>query len=264
MMRWLVIAVILLAGSGKVYAQTVGTPTPIPKSCEVKGSASASASAATSPLPRVASALKDRKQIKILTIGGASASQLGPAAGGYSGLIEKFLEQTFKGLDVVIVERGVSGELAADASERIKTEAALANADLVLWQVGTNDALAQVGSAEFKTVVADTVTWLKQRSVDVILVGTRFTPSVVKDVHYQALRNALKEVATEQDVLRISRYEAEETLARIRSEEGIIMSDIDVSDSAYVCMAEYLARAIVVNLYAKQPPPRAAPPRPQP
>jgi acyl-CoA thioesterase I len=263
MMRSIIMAVILLVGSGPVASQGNAIPAPIPKSCEVKGS-DASVSVATSPLPRVAAALKDRKQIKILTIGGASASQLGPAAGGYSGLIEKFLEKTFKGLDAVIIERGVSGELAADASERIKTEAALANADLVLWQVGTNDALAQVGGAYFKKVVTDTVVWLKDHSVDVILVGARYTPSVAKDMHYQALRNALKEVAAEQNVLRISRYEAEETLARIRAEEGVIMSDVDVSEASYVCMAEYLARAIVVNLYAKQPPPRAAPPRPQP
>jgi acyl-CoA thioesterase I len=264
MKRCIVMAVILLAGSGTLAAQGGGTTTPIPKSCEVKGATEPSASVAASSLPRVAAALKDRKQIKILTIGGASVSQLGPAAGGYSALIEKFLEQTFKGLDVVIVERGISGELASDAAERIKTEVALSSADLVLWQVGTNDALAQVGSADFKRVVADTVVWLKDRSVDVILVGTRYTPTVAKDLHYQAFRNLLKEVAAEQNVLRISRYEAEETLARIRTEEGVVMSDVDVSEASYVCMAEYLARAIVVNLYGKQPPPRATPPRPQP
>ena len=66
------------------------------------------------------------------------------------------LESTFKGLDVEVVHRGVSGELAADAAERIKTEVALNDADLVLWQLGTADALAQVPVAAFYVTVTQT------------------------------------------------------------------------------------------------------------
>jgi hypothetical protein len=41
-------------------------------------------------------------------------------SGGHYAIVEHFLETIFKGLDVQIVHRGVSGELAADAAERIK------------------------------------------------------------------------------------------------------------------------------------------------
>ena len=40
----------------------------------------------------------------------------GTVAGGYTGLIEQLLERSVKGLDVVMIDRGFSGELAADAS----------------------------------------------------------------------------------------------------------------------------------------------------
>ena len=64
--------------------------------------------------------------------------------GGTPPLLERILEHTIKGLDVEIINRGFSGELAEAAGERLKIEVALNHPDIVLWQVGTNDAFAQV------------------------------------------------------------------------------------------------------------------------
>ena len=53
----------------------------------------------------------------------------------------------------------------------------------------------------------------------VILVGLRYTRSMTRDLHYQAIRTAIQEIAKKENVLRISRYEAEEILERIRREQ---------------------------------------------
>jgi acyl-CoA thioesterase-1 len=243
-----------------LVAATLGTPTsmlgqpgpvlaPVPKACEAPGAQVI----ADSPLPNIAIALKERKKINILAIGATSASLRGPVSGGYYAVVEKFLEATFKGLDVEVVHRGVSGELAADAAERIKTEVALTNADLVLWQLGTADALAQVPVADFYVAVSQTLAWLKEHKIDVILVGLRYARSMSKDLHYQAIRTATHEVAKKENVLRISRYEAEEVLEKIRREQGVPLSEAEVTESSYVCMAEYLARAIAAGLFVKEP-----------
>ena len=71
--------------------------------------------------------------------------------------IERILKQVLKGADVVIINRGVSGELAANAALRIKNEVAISNPDLVIWQVGTNDALAFVPLEELAEAVQSTV-----------------------------------------------------------------------------------------------------------
>jgi acyl-CoA thioesterase I len=233
----------VLAQGGQVMA-------PVPKACETPGVSVIG----SSPLPNVAIALKERKKINILAIGSTSASLRGPASGGYYAVVEQYLEAAFKGLDVEVVHRGVSGELASDASERIKTEVALNAADLVLWQLGTADALAQVPVADFYATVSQTVAWLREHKVDLILVGLRYTRSMVRDLHYQAIRTAIQEVAKEQHVLRIGRYEAEETLERIRKEQGNApISQAEVSEASYVCMAEYLARAIAAGLFVRDP-----------
>jgi lysophospholipase L1-like esterase len=236
-----------------VLAQGPGGPVlaPVPKACETPGTQVISAS----PLPNIAVALKERKQINILAIGSTSASLRGPVSGGSYAVVERFLEGNFKGLDVNIVHRGVSGELAADAAERIKNEVALTGADLLLWQLGTADALAQVPVADFHDTVKETLGWLKDHNVDVILIGLRYARSMVKDQHYQAIRAAIAEVAKEQRVLRIGRYEAEEVLERLRSQQGDAASEAEVTESSYVCMAEYLARAIAAGLFVKQAPP---------
>jgi acyl-CoA thioesterase I len=231
---------------------------PIPKACEAPGATVIAAS----PLPNVANALKERKKITILAIGSTSASLRGPVSGGYYAIVGRFLKSTFKDVEVKIVHRGVSGELAADAAERIKTEVALAEADLVLWQLGTADAFAQVPVANFYVAVSDTVVWLKEHKIDVILVGLRYARSMARDLHYQAIRTAIQEIAKAHNVLRIGRYDAEETLEKVRREQGVLLSEAEVTEAGYVCMAEYLARAIAAGLFAKEAPPGAPPPAP--
>jgi len=239
-----------------VHGQRGQVLAPVPKACETPGLSVI----ADSPLPNIAIALKERKKINILAIGATSASLRGPVSGGYYAVIERFLESTFKGLDVEVVHRGVSGELASDAAERIKTEVALNDADLVLWQLGTADALAQVPVADFFVTVSHTIAWLKEHKVDVILVGLRYTRSMVRDLHYQAVRTALQEIAKDHNVLRLGRYEAEEILERIRREQGDVpMSQAEVSEASYVCMAEYLARAIAAGLFVREPSPLKPP-----
>jgi lysophospholipase L1-like esterase len=232
-------------------AQTAPVLTPVPKGCEAPGVQVIS----SSPLPNIAIALKERKKINILAIGSTSASLRGPVPGGHYAVVERFLEEHFKGLDVSVVHRGVSGELAADAAERIKNEVALTSADLVLWQLGTADAMAQVPVADFYVAVAEALGWLKEHKVDVILVGMRYARSMAKDLHYQAIRAAIREAAKEQNVLRIGRYEAEETLEKIRQrQDGLPVSEAAITESGYVCMAEYLARAIAAGLFAREQP----------
>ena len=215
---------------------------------------------ADSPLPNIANALRERNKITILAIGASSIGQRDSTSRGYHALIEAFLERTFKGLDVTIVNRGVSGELARDAAERIKVEVALTGADLVLWQLGTADSMAQVPVGQFKAVVADTIVWLKEHKADTVLIGLRYTRSVAKDQHYQAIRAAVREIAKENAVLRIGRYEAVETIERIRQEQGDPASEIELGEAGYVCMAEYLARAIATSLFARKRLPPGSPP----
>jgi lysophospholipase L1-like esterase len=210
-------------------------------------------------LPNSALALQKRSQVKILAIGASSAAVLGMGHDGNPPLLEQILERNIKGLDVEIINRGFSGELAEAAGERLKLEVALNQPDLVLWQVGTNDAFAQIPVDSFERSVATTVRWLKQHDVDVILVGLHYMKQLAKNEHYQAIRTSLQRITAAESVLRITRYEAMEVLARTMRESGRPEPrDFGLTEAGYNCMAQYVARAITVGLFAK--PPKQAPP----
>jgi lysophospholipase L1-like esterase len=213
----------------------------------------------SAPLPNSATALQQHKRIRILAIGALSSAVLGAGRSGNPPLLERILERTIKGLDVEIVNRGFSGELAEAAAERIKIEVALNSPDIVLWQVGTNDALAHVPVEHFHLAVGNGVRWLKAHNVDVILVGLHYMKQLVKDPHYQGIRRSLARIGTEENVLRIGRYEAMEVLAQTMTAAGQPQEqDFGLTEAGYNCMAQYIARTIAVGVFAKAP--RRAPP----
>jgi lysophospholipase L1-like esterase len=227
-------------------AQVAPEPPAVSKECGDAGTAD-------KPLPNSSTALQQRKRIKILAIGASSMAVLGPGRNG-SPLLERILEHTIKGLDVEIINRGFSGELAEATGERLKIEVALNQPDIVLWQVGTNDAFAQVPVDDFEQSVGNTVRWLKDHNIDVILVGLQYAKRLAKDTHYQAIRMSLRRVAMAENVLRVGRYEAMEVLARTMASSGRPeLEDFGQTETGYNCMAQYIARTITVGLFAKPP-----------
>jgi acyl-CoA thioesterase I len=152
-------------------------------------------------------------------------------------------------LDVVITNRGVSGELAAATAERLKNDIALDQPDLVLWQVGTNDALAGVSVEAFKATVQSTIRWLKERRIDTALVGLQYSPRVVQDGHHGAIRRALREIASAANVPLVPRFEAMRFIEQAREGDLVSGDGLHQNDLGYRCMAEHIARAVVASAF---------------
>jgi acyl-CoA thioesterase-1 len=238
-------------------AQQQGPPSFITRECQAP-----SATATESPLPNVAAALQRRQRIRILAIGASASGGAGASKGGYHATIRQLLQRLVKGLRVQIVHRGVSGELAQNASYRLKVEVGLNAPDLVLWQVGTNDALSYVPVERVEDVVTGTIRWLKEHRVDVVLVGLQYVSEMARDSHYQAIRLMLRRVAQQENVIIVRRYEAMETIRKAQTaDQGATFDEFAYTEAAYNCMAQYVARAISVALFGKNlRPPQSTPP----
>lgn len=241
-------AVVLMAGAQARAQPQNEQPVPLSKECQT----SAPTIAGTGPLPNTLKALKDRKVIKILTIGASSSAGSDLAAHGYQGIIEAMLEKVIPGVDVRIIDRGVSGELARDAAWRMQTEVALTQPDLVLWQVGTNDAMARIPVEEFAATLRDGIRWLKDHNIDVVLVGLHFVRRMRKDQHYQAIRSAISRITHEEKILRIGRYSAMETLEKVRR-GAVPPNEFAETEAGYACIAEYVVRAITSGVFVRKP-----------
>lgn len=255
--RWGLTALLVVGWSVAARAQAPNSDPPEPP--KVAQECGSVAGAAT-PLPHAAQAIQARKKLRILAIGSSMAAVLGAGRDGKPPLLEQILEHSIKGLDVEIVNRGFSGELAAATGERLKVEVALAHPDVVLWQVGANDAFAQVPVEDFETSVIETIRWLKEHNVDVILVGLNYIKQLAKNEHYQGIRKSLARIVQSENVLRITRYEAMEVLERTMRVDGRPEPSVfGYGEASFNCMAQYVAHGIAVGLYAKPAPKQKAP-----
>ncbi len=215
--------------------------------------------AAPATLPNLAAALQQRKTVRILAIGSSSTSGVGASSSGmsYPSQLETILEHALKGVNIEIVNRGVPGEVAQITAERLKSEVALEKPDLVLWQLGTNDALARIAPEDFEATVRATIRWLKENQTDIVLVGPQYAPRFARDPNYFAIRDGLQQVAAAEKILYVRRYDAMQFIAQAHANLQLMSRDnFHLNDLGYQCMAEHIAHAVIVSIFVKGAPPK--------
>lgn len=211
--------------------------------------------AAPAPLPTLVNRLENNLPLRILAIGSSSTWGVGATSNrkNYPSQLEGMLERMLKDIPIEMINRGVSGETAGATADRLRMEAALIKPDLVLWQVGTNDAVQRVPVEAFERTVSKTVAVLKRKKIDVVLVGLQYTPKFSRDEHYFAIREALKRVAAEQNVIYVRRYQAMEYIAKTKATMRMMADDdFHLNDLGYQCMAEHIAQAVTANVFVRR------------
>ena len=211
--------------------------------CKVK-----SAFGARTALRGLRKALKARRTIEVLAIGSSSTVGIGASspAAAYPVRLAANLETFLSGTDVEITNRGISGETGQPAAERIKLEVVDHKPDLVVWQVGTNDAMARIDAQDFSHMLRSTLRWLAENRVDVILIDPQYVEHLENDSDYRSIVKAIADVAQQERVLVVNRYDAMADLAKQRGNTSFLAQDrFHLNDLGYRCMAEYAARAIV-------------------
>lgn len=196
-------------------------------------------------------ALKKQRRVKVLAIGSSSTVGVGASspAASYPVRLESNLEGFIPGFDVEVINRGVSGETGMEAVERIKLEVAEIEPDLVVWQVGTNDAMARIDETDFGGMLRSTVKWLIANKVDVMLIDPQYVERLATDEHYTEIVRAIARIAREERVLLVNRFEAMADLANRRGNATFLAQDrFHPNDLGYRCMAEYAARAIAAGI----------------
>ena len=125
----------------------------------------------------------------------------------------------------------------------------------MLWQVGTNDAFAQVPVEEFQETVGETVRWLKQHNVDVILVGLHYMkqPGQGRALPGHPRQPAAHRQRRERAAHRPLRGDGGARAHHARERPAASRGDFGSTEAGYNCMAQYVARAIAVGLFAKAP-----------
>jgi lysophospholipase L1-like esterase len=205
------------------------------------------------PLRTLSRAVRANRSVRVLAIGSSSTVGVGASSptATYIARLETTLEGSIKGLDFDVIGRGLSGEVAQGAADRMKKEVEETRPDLVVWQVGTNDALRHVGIDSLKTCLRSTLAWLAERRIDVVLVDPQYGEALTRDEYYERVVAAIAEVAREARVLLVDRFQAMRDLQRQHGDRSYLTADnLHLNDTGHRCMAEQLARSIVGGLLA--------------
>jgi acyl-CoA thioesterase-1 len=247
-----------MAGGGAAFAQTSAADAspPPPQQTEADRSLSPECRVPGSQLYTLASlgavkaALKEHRAVRVLAIGSSSTAGLGASSpqATYPARLAGELERLFPNVEIEVVNRGLSGEIAGEAAERMRNTVVDVDPDLVVWQVGTNDALARVEVETFAESLDETIQWLKSHGIDVVLVDPQYTANLARDDYYGRIVKAIEEVARKDGVLLVRRFEAMRHLARERKTRGAQGGQFHLNELSYRCMAEHVALAITVGL----------------
>jgi acyl-CoA thioesterase I len=208
-------------------------------------------SAVSLHLQRVSEALRATRSARILAIGSSSTAGVGASSPSrtYEARLESDLEDAIKGSDFQVVGHGLSGELAQGAADRMKREVVEVRPDLVIWQVGTNDAMRHVVMDDFKNCINKTIGWLKEQKIDVILINPQYGDTLVKDSYYEEVVTAIGDIARKSQVLLVDRFDAMRKLQHERgSHVDLSDDDLHMNDEGYRRLAEQLAATIIRSL----------------
>jgi acyl-CoA thioesterase-1 len=98
------------------------------------------------------------------------------------------------------------------------------------------------------------IDWLKAHKVDVVLVGLQFAKQMQRDAHYIDIRETLRRVAAQENVIVVRFFEAMQII-----NSAPVAEELEHTEADYNCLAQYVARAITLGVFAKNMPKRPAP-----
>jgi lysophospholipase L1-like esterase len=202
-------------------------------------------------MPGVRRAAREDRTLRVLVIGASTGGSSFSTTASYPDRLKAELGRAFEGVEVEVVPRALSGEVGEGAAGLVRSATAEIGPDLVVWQVGTHDALARVALDAFTETLDETLAWLKSHEIDVLLVDPPFIASLGEDEHYASVVAAVGVSARKGGVPLVLRNDAMRHLsARARQAPG----GFALNALGKRCLAEHVARTVAAGVTLAEAP----------
>jgi len=192
--------------------------------------------------------LARREPVRILAIGSSSTEGVGASSPdhSYPAQLEDELSEDWKS-GVTVVNAGKGGETGVQTVERLEAQLKAQSFDLVIWQVGTNDAIKGVSEEDFRAILKRGIAAVRTSGASLILLDQQYFPSIRDLSRYERFVGTVSALGREQKVAIFSRYALMQDWGS-RSPEGLrsmLSGDgFHMSDKGYDCLADHVADAI--------------------
>jgi lysophospholipase L1-like esterase len=201
------------------------------------------------PLRRTARGFAAGRPIKIVALGSSSTAGTGASTpyNTYPSQLAAQLAQEFVDHDITVLNRGISGDLAAGMVARLDSDAIAENPDLVLWQVGTNSLLSNHPLKPHHSLLRKGVRQLKESGADVVLIDPQYAPRVIAKSDAEAMVEQITETARFESVDVFQRFALMrhwQTVQGLPFKTFLSPDELHMNDFSYSCIARALSHAI--------------------
>jgi acyl-CoA thioesterase-1 len=197
-------------------------------------------------LSQLAAAVQAGRPVTILAIGSSSTEGVGASASArsYPAQLEQILQTRWPRAHVTVVNAGVGGETAPRTVERLAERLAVERFDLVIWQVGTNDAIRGEGEPAFRDLVNRGIQLVRHAGPDIVILDPQFFPKIRDPEGYERFVKAIWETAEAGGVPVFSRYRLMKAWSA-RGEDALLSTlagdRFHMNDRGYACIARTLS-----------------------
>jgi acyl-CoA thioesterase-1 len=188
----------------------------------------------------------------VLAIGSSSTEGIGAAdrSHSYPAELERLLQGRL-GMGAASVENaGVGGERADQTLKRLESAVAQSRYDLVIWQVGVNDALnASVAESEFVARLNAGIDAVQRSGAALLLLDQQWFPRIDGDERYARFVQLVSETAATRGVAVLSRWAMMRAMqAQDPALPGAMLSadQFHMNDRGYACLAGEIATQLAL------------------
>ena len=199
------------------------------------------------PLPQVARALA-AKRLSILVIG--SGSMLLPGADGsknaYPARLQHALTEMLPGVEVKVVTDVQAHRNAVETVKALKPALAAAKPALVVWGIGTVDAIQAIDPDQFSHALDHGINIVHSAGADVVLINAQYSPRTESMIALGTYAEHIRWVALQQKVPLFDRF----SIMKLWADLGTFdlysaTKKLDIAERVHDCIARLLADLVI-------------------
>jgi acyl-CoA thioesterase I len=201
-------------------------------------------------LPHTGAALSRKHDLRVVAVGSSSTEGTGASAPAktYPAQLDAILEQRFPVAKIEVINKGIGGETAAGTLARLDRDVLSFRPDLVIWQLGTNDALRNVDPKTFGGQAVEGIRRIRESGADLLLLEPQFLPKQEGNTTYAAYVDAVRALGAAHGLPVFRRSEVMKYWLDSKQFTPATMLSADqlhMTDASYHCLAQLMADTIV-------------------
>jgi lysophospholipase L1-like esterase len=171
----------------------------------------------------------------------------------YPSRLEQELKERFPGIEIDVINRGVSGQDVKEELARLDRDVIAEHPDLVIWQVGTNAVLRRDDLSADEQLIRGGVALMRENGIDVVLMDLQYAPRVLERAAWAEMVRLIAKIADRAHVGLFRRFEVMKEWERthqLAPAAAIGPDRLHMTDASYGCLASQLAEALAWNWWS--------------